>query len=193
MSDCERIGSLLVAVAENDCDESVRAVVLKHTQTCGRCATELAAQCALVDALVHAPYDAPPTLYFEGVLASVHRRMSPARMQVADVYRRRGVTRAQRVYRYATRPVNVASAILYAMFVVVIGLPLLSGRGVGASYDASAERGVRVVAVVVGQEPVREERQLVLVQGIGLVSSDSELLRPENAAVLRDLGIYMRV
>lgn len=172
---CSKARSLIPAAIDRELDEASRARLAAHAADCPECRAERDFQTSLAEAIARRPMPAPPDLYFEGVLAEIHRRIpttSPAS---------RGRARRRRVPREW-----FATAAVLAMALCWAGLAADFGeRDPGpASRLAAAESA--------GGSPVRVSRPravaIVAVQGIGLVSADSQLLQMPVAA-LRELGL----
>jgi anti-sigma factor RsiW len=72
---CDRIQSLLPMAVDRTMDESSRAEILHHAQHCPVCQQTLHKQEKLSNLIHDAAQRQPPPLYFEGVLAEIHRKM----------------------------------------------------------------------------------------------------------------------
>ena len=72
---CGRMQSLIASSAEGELEESLRAKIREHTAECVDCAQAHAFCLRLQAEIESEPMESPPPVYFEGVLAEIHRRM----------------------------------------------------------------------------------------------------------------------
>ena len=174
--------SLMPSAVEGELDESARAVVAAHTARCEACADAWSFYVRLREGLEGDPAAAPPPVYFEGVLAEIHRRMlAPAS------------SRPRRARISLDRP-QLASAVMSGLFAIwllagfanLMPDPKQSGAGGVERASVAPSRDREVLSAQVPRRP-----RLVAVAGIGLVSEDSPILRM-SSEMLEDLGLGRR-
>ena len=170
---CDRIQSSLCDAAQGELHEGLRAEILAHARQCGECAAALEFGERLRAAIEAAPLREPPSLYFEGVLAGIHRRMPamPARW----------MTRR----RFALRRESLATALTAALLLIWIGAGVTGGgnnpaKTAPASERASLGSGVQATAAA--------QTRLIVIRGIGLVQANAETLRMLDKT-WRELGM----
>jgi len=159
--------SLAPLAADGLLDESQRAKVIEHAKQCAECAESLAFQNGLHDALADGPLRAPPALYFEGVLAGIHRRM-PVSPRAARA----------RVWNWRIRPESFATSLAAALICIWIGAsvtPMLD-FGTGLDFRSSSVAGRESVASAVSAAPQPSFVSVVAIESVGLVAAGSEIL-----------------
>lgn len=174
-------------LAIGDLDESTRAEVLEHALDCEHCFAELRFQRTLTDAIEASPRTASPPVYFEGVLAEVHRRMPRRAAPVVSVRR----------LRLPEIPKQAAATM--GMMVLAAGwLSMLmtanspeetwrvfenGKRGSGGAYHTGA-----IASATSSNVNAFRNVELVWAPGLGLINADSGLLEM-TADQLRELGL----
>jgi len=181
-SSCAKMHSLMPSAVEGELDESARAVVAAHTGRCEACADAWSFHVRLREGLEGDPAGAPPPVYFEGVLAEIHRRM-PVPVSL----------RPRRARISLDRP-QLASAVMSGLFAIWL-LAGFAHRMPGPTRSAAG--GVERASIapsgdreVLSAQVLRHPR-LVAVDGIGLVSEDSPILRM-SSEMLGELGLGCR-
>lgn len=168
---CDQFRPLIAQAVQGELDESTRAEVLGHAGACPECADCLRFQTRLHAAITQDPAASPPPVYFEGVLAEIHRKMPvlPAR-------------RALRCRRL--EPQVVATAMLAALLFIWIGAGVITSLPTGArpGTNRPQDRALQVASVPAPPRP------MMLVKGYGLVLADSELVKM-SPAQRRELGL----
>ena len=172
--DCERIQSLIAQVAENECDETTRREVTSHADQCRKCASALDFQRELNRAFNNAGIDSPPQLYFEGVLAEIHRKMPAPRVRHQSIPSKR---------RYFIRRDLLADAVIAACFLFFFGAGQLSSLITFANFSETPKQILRETALSQGCN------SLVKVDGMGWISSDSEILNADNKQLLQEVRL----
>ncbi|MCX7017140.1 MAG: zf-HC2 domain-containing protein [Candidatus Sumerlaeota bacterium] len=176
---CEKMQSLIPLAVDGDLDEAARARVLAHARSCRRCAEGLAAHSALRAAIGQNAEASPPPLYFEGVLAEIHRRMPMRIPAVVRPARRRRIPPQ-------TAASAAAAAMVFLWFGAAWGRPLTEALDRVSSRGFSASQASRLspVPVAAADAPT----PVTAVEGIGWVAASAEILRAP-AALRRELGL----
>lgn len=157
---CDRILSLIPSAADGDLDEASRAKVVEHTLSCPDCAEAWDFHSRLRYEIEAAPASSPPALYFEGVLAEIHRAMpvvAPHSTKVRSVWRRR-----PRRETWAT----AMTAALMLMWVGMGAVARLDHRPI--KKETAVIREARNLASAKGSDDA-----LVWVEGMGLRSTQA--------------------
>lgn len=172
--DCERIQSLIAQVAENNCDETTRKEVTSHADHCRKCASALGFQRELNRAFSNAGNDAPPQLYFEGVLAEIHLKMPTPRVRHQSISAKR---------RYFIRRDLLADAVIAASFLFFCGAGHLNSL---ITFENLSETPTHVV-----REPMHSQmcNSIRAVDGMGWISSNSEILNADNKQLLQEVQL----
>jgi anti-sigma factor RsiW len=176
---CSKIQSLVPLAMDGDVDEHVRAKILAHVAGCPACAEAFQFHLDLRGAIENGPASSPPAVYFEGVLAEIHRRLPTAPRDIQTTPRRR------------IQPHSIASAAAAALALIWVGAVLgpriperaEPGQGVAPAGRFTSSRAVSAIG-----ESVQTAVALAAVQGIGLVRADSPILRMPSE-MRRELGL----
>ena len=172
--DCERIQSLIAQVAENECDETTRKEVTSHADHCRKCASALGFQRELNRAFNNAGNDAPPQLYFEGVLAEIHSKMPAPRVRHQSVSAKR---------RYFIRRDLLADAVVAASFLFFCGAGHLNSL---IAFANLSEAPAHFVPKTTRNQMCNSFRAM---DGMGLVSSNAEILNADNQQLLQEVKL----
>jgi len=177
MSECHRIQSLIPSAAEGELDEGLRAKIADHTETCPACAAAWEFQSRLRTAVEDDPMASPPPLYFEGVLAEIHRRL-PAALPVPRM----------RSWRLRFRRETLATALTGALLLIWFGAG--AGPGLWQSSGPSRRAAQAPAIAGAGQQMVEAaSRQVasavVWVEGVGLSSAETARQFMKMPAALR--------
>jgi hypothetical protein len=174
-------------MAIGDLDESARAEALEHVLDCEACFGELRFQRKLHDAIEGMPRTAPPPVYFEGVLAEVHRRMPRRAALVVSVRRLRLPEIPKQVA--ATMGMMCLAAGWFSMLMTAdspeetIHVFENGSRGSSGGYLSGSFASSR------SNDPnTFRNVELVWAPGLGLINADSGLLEM-TADQLRELGL----
>ena len=161
---CARHHSLIVPAVDGEIHETDRDRLMRHLDACPDCTGAFEFQERLRTAIHEAPLPSPPPVYFEGVLAEIHRRMPQA---------------PPRAFARPRRPLSsraFATAFMAALVMVWCGALIDTLRPAGMNDpDVVSARPVLVAkapAPVARPKPVR----LVEVKGYGLVPAGSDRL-----------------
>ncbi|MBI3736679.1 zf-HC2 domain-containing protein [Candidatus Sumerlaeota bacterium] len=175
---CEKIHSLITRAADGELEEGLRAEIVAHARGCPLCAEAWNIQTRVDAALRRAPLAAPPPLYFEGVLAEVHRKMPDA------------PDRAAKFQKNRIQPQTLASGFMAALILLWLGVSVnfrIDFATSGGARTPAASSSLSRMASASANAP-RMVASLVYVQGMGWISSNSELLKLPPSA-LRELGL----
>lgn len=174
---CETVQSLLPDALRGGLDESARAGVLAHTGSCPDCARDREFAERIQSAIADDPLAAPPSLYFEGVLAEIHARM-PA-----------SAPRSRTARRFRLQPQAAASCCMLLLFCLWLA-PLAGPAAARVLRDsrppAGSTHAAARTAPFADRESMRPPR-LVAVAQVGLVAEGSYLLEI-SADFRRDIG-----
>lgn len=181
---CRQAMDLLPAYAEGDLDENLRAEFRSHTRECPDCARALRLETRWRSAVALDEVPPPPPVYFEGVLAGIHRNLP---VRVTAPVRRRA--------RFA--PAEAASAFMAFLLLAWLGvgfgpelLPDSGSEGLpqsAAGTSPGARRAPSAARIATAAAP-GSRVPLVLVQGVGILPGDHEILRLPPA-VRSELGL----
>ncbi|MCX7044546.1 MAG: hypothetical protein NTX50_03535 [Candidatus Sumerlaeota bacterium] len=160
---CDKIQSSLSDAVQGELHEGLRAEILAHARQCGECAEALEFSERLRAAIEAAPLKEPPALYFEGVLAQIHRRMPamPAR----------GMARRQ---RFVLRRETFATALTAALLLIWFGAGFM---GSGGNAARNARDSGRYSPGNAAQASAAAPTRLMAIRGIGLVQANAETLK----------------
>lgn len=175
---CSRVQRLIPEAAEGNLDESLRAELFSHADVCNDCACALDLQIRLHREIATAPLAAPPALYFEGVLAQIHRKMPPVPGHAMGPSRR--------LLPPEAIPTAIMIAALALWFMTNL-LPMLPER-IGSDDKASASGGLFSRGARATSASLVAARRIVLVQGFGGVSVDSGIF-DLSAETLEEIGM----
>jgi len=178
-SDCERIQALLPEAARLEVDEGARAVLQEHVESCRDCAEAQEFVERLHAALADDPLASPPDVYFESVLAEIHRRM-PAAPRAGSARR-----------RFVFSPQWAATAVMAILCLVWAQAAFqVPGASLVAWLERPPARAVAPAALKPAQAAAMGFARvaLVAVPRLGLVAENSEILRL-SADMRRELGL----
>jgi predicted anti-sigma-YlaC factor YlaD len=166
---CHGIQMRIADCFDGGVDESTRARVIEHSRSCGRCSAMLAFHAEL-QAVLEEVTPPAPEVYYEGVLAEVHRRLPAAAPRLRRLHRPRDRRRT-------------AMLAMVAMLGFWAWVGPLSGlwRGIGERISAATPAASASPAAF-------SAPPLVASAAVGLVSSDSTLLEL-SAEQRREMGL----
>lgn len=166
------VQSLIPDYVRGTLDETTRAEIARHTRQCAECQGELDFQRRLGAAFEREPLNAPPPVYFEGMLEEIHRKLPPW------VPQKRLVRRKDYLSGMATGMV-AALVILWAISVI----PWRGGDGTTNPSFIERHRA----QMIASRESYREPTRLVFAEGRGIVDSKSEIMK-YTSQQLAELG-----
>jgi hypothetical protein len=176
--DCDRVQALLAEALEGCLDEALAADVLAHGRACPECARLARFHSELLAARERGEASlTPPPVYFEGVLAELHRRLPRAGQAEPPRLRRRVSRRGL---------ATAASWMLVGAWCFLAGHEILGGaaqagqRGMAAGLTRLERQGFARMS--------QAAPRLVALEGIGFVPENSPMLK-FTPAQLRDLGL----